>query len=69
MANAENAEHVELSIAGAPYEVVTLSGAEGVSRLFRFEIICATRADGPLPEALISQAAVIVLRDSYGGPP
>src|SRR5512132_2681031 len=67
MADAENPEHVELTIEGATFEVVTLSGAEGVSRLFRFEIICAARADGPLPEALISQAAVIVLRDSYGG--
>ena len=67
MANADNAEHVELTLSGAPFEVVSLSGAEGVSRLFRFEITCAARADGPLPEALISQPAVIVLRDSYGG--
>src|SRR6478736_1430953 len=60
-------EHVELTLAGATYEVVDLVGEEAVSRLFRFEITCATRADGPLPEALISQAAAIVLRDSYGG--
>jgi type VI secretion system secreted protein VgrG len=60
-------EHVELTVGGAPFEVVALTGEEGVSRLFRFEITCAARADGPLPEALIADAVEIVLRDAYGG--
>jgi type VI secretion system secreted protein VgrG len=71
MANADQspvsgAEHVDLTVDGTPHEVVALSGEEGVSRLFRFEITCAARADGPLPEALISRPAEIVLRDAYG---
>jgi len=60
------AEHVDLTVDGVSHEVVTLSGEEGVSRLFRFEITCSARADGPLPEALISRSAEIVLRDAYG---
>jgi type VI secretion system secreted protein VgrG len=58
-------EHVELTLGGAPQQVVELTGEEGVSRLFRFEITCGASADGPLPEALISKEAVIVLRDAY----
>src|SRR3954447_1672382 len=58
-------EHVDLTLGGAVQEVVELRGEEGVSRLFRFEITCAARADGPMPEALISREAVITLRDGY----
>jgi type VI secretion system secreted protein VgrG len=60
-------EHVELTLGGAPQEVVELVGEEGVSRLFRFEITCGARSDGPLPEALISKEAVITLRDAFHG--
>jgi type VI secretion system secreted protein VgrG len=58
-------EHVDLTLGGASHEVVELTGEEGVSRLFRFEITCAARTDGPMPEALISKEAVITLRDGY----
>lgn len=59
-------EHVDLTLAGVSQEVVELTGEEGVSRLFRFEITVAALVDGPLPEALISKEAVITLRDAYG---
>ena len=67
MANADavpravsEAEHVDLTVDGAPHEVVALSGEEGVSRLFRFEITCAARADaGDMGAEWVGQVCVL----------
>jgi type VI secretion system secreted protein VgrG len=60
-------EHVELSIGGAPLEVLSLKGDEGLSRLFSFQIVCSVGAGDAAPAALIAQEAVITLRDGYRG--
>lgn len=66
---AENTrEHVSLYAAGRPLEVVTMSGEESVSRLFRFDFTCRVPAGepAPSPDELIADSAVVVLHDSFG---
>lgn len=59
-------EHVALTIAGAPYEVLTLAGREKVSTLFQFELLCADEAFGAPPRALLGKSAELVLHDGFG---
>ncbi len=61
-------EHVSLSIDGEAADVLSLSGEEALSRLFRFELVC--RAAGlPEPRKLIGKPATITLRDGFGSGP
>jgi type VI secretion system secreted protein VgrG len=59
-------EHVTLKIDGTPFEVVSLNGEESISRLFRFEIVCAAEAGAQDLGALIAAEAAITLHDSFG---
>lgn len=56
-------EHARLTIDGVPYEVLSLEGVEGLSRLFRFEVVCR-RTTGP--RGVLGREAVITLRDGLG---
>lgn len=61
-------EHVSLSLDGEDAELISLSGEEALSRLFRFELLC--RAAGlPEPRKLVGKPATITLRDGFGGGP
>lgn len=59
-------EHVALTLDGAPYEVLTLDGREKVSELFEYTLLCADRALGAPPTALLGRSAEIVLHDGFG---
>ncbi|MFT3764720.1 MAG: type VI secretion system tip protein TssI/VgrG [Minicystis sp.] len=61
-----NEERATLEIGGQSYEVVSLVGEEGVSSLFRYEIVCACPDDSPDPAGLLAGAASITLRDGFG---
>jgi type VI secretion system secreted protein VgrG len=59
-------ERATLELDGQPYEVVALEGEEGISRLFRYEVVCAS-SEGAAPVAsLLAQEATITLRDGSG---
>ncbi|MFO0756251.1 MAG: type VI secretion system tip protein TssI/VgrG [Byssovorax sp.] len=61
-------EHVTASLAGEPAEVISLHGEEGISTLFRFELLC--RAEGlPDPRKLVGKEATITIRDGFGAGP
>ena len=59
-------ERASLAIEGARHEVVTLTGQEALSTLFRFEIVCRAEGAGPDAPALLGKAAEITLRDGAG---
>lgn len=64
-------EHVTLVIDDVELEVVSLSGEEAVSRLFRYEVGCRIPA-GAGPglaggEGALGRAAAVTLRDGFGG--
>lgn len=60
-------EHAELFIEDAAFEVVSLRGEEALSSLFTYEVTCLA---GDLAEdaaAFIGRAALVVVRDGFGG--
>lgn len=59
-------EHVFLTIEGAPYEVVAMSGREGVSSLFSFELIIEDRGTGTPPASLLGKSMEMTLHDGFG---
>lgn len=59
-------EHVTLSIDGKPFEVVGMKGEETISRLFRFEVVCAAPAGSYNLKALIAADAEMTLHDTFG---
>ncbi len=59
-------EHVSLSIDGTPFEVVGMRGEESISRLFRFELVCAARAGSYNLKALVAADATMTLHDTFG---
>lgn len=65
MSTAER-EHAALQIDGAPLEVVSLAGREGISQLFAYEVLCAASAEGPSPGSCVGAPAVITLFDGFG---
>ncbi|MBK8259154.1 MAG: type VI secretion system tip protein VgrG [Polyangiaceae bacterium] len=65
MANSEK-EHVALFVSGRPLEVVTLTGEESVSRLFKFHLTCRQTLGESPPEAMIAEDALIVFYDTFG---
>src|SRR5262245_58159179 len=62
-----NEERASFHVDGVPWEVLRLDGHEGVSRLFSFRLVGRARSGAPPPRALIGGAAVITLRDGFGG--
>lgn len=62
----DNAEHVDLTVGGVNYEVVTLAGEERLSTLFRFDVECAIAGPPPALKPLIGADAVITLKDGHG---
>ncbi|AKT38167.1 type VI secretion system Vgr family protein [Chondromyces crocatus] len=59
-------EHAALHVDGEPFEVVSLSGTEAISELFRYEVVCAVASIGHEPQALIGAEAKVRLRDGFG---
>ncbi len=59
-------ERASIEVGGRAFDVVGLTGEEGASRLFRYEVVCSCPDDSPEPAALLAQAAVITLRDGFG---
>lgn len=59
-------EHVELYVGGRRFEVVTMTGEESVSRLFRFDLVCRLNVGETAPDGLIAAEATMVLYDSFG---
>lgn len=59
-------EHVRLAIGGQPVEVVSLTGEESVSRLFRFDLGCNVDVGAAPPASLIAAEATITLYDGFG---
>jgi type VI secretion system secreted protein VgrG len=55
-------EHASLQIDRKEYEVVALTGEEGLSRLFRYEVVCATDVGADDTHGLIGRNATITLR-------
>jgi type VI secretion system secreted protein VgrG len=66
IAATRNSEHVSLSVAGTPFEVVTLRGGQRLSRLFSFQVMCRTHAEGLEASEFLGKEAEITLRDSFG---
>ncbi|HVJ91491.1 MAG TPA: type VI secretion system tip protein TssI/VgrG [Labilithrix sp.] len=58
-------EHAQLEIDGVPHEVLGLRGDEGVMRIFRYDLTCASRASSEAPRALLGKSAHITL-SAYG---
>ncbi|MSP24790.1 MAG: type VI secretion system tip protein VgrG [Myxococcales bacterium] len=58
--------HVLFTIAGAPYRVLSMTGTEKVSELYRFELVLADTAFGAPPALLIGKSAEIILADAFG---
>lgn len=59
-------EHVTLSIQGRPFEVVGMEGDECISRLFRFDIVCAAPAGSYDIASFIGADAAMTLHDTFG---
>lgn len=59
-------EHVALRIGGRPFEVVSMTGEESVSRLFRFDFVCRLNVGDASPDALVAEEASVTLYDSFG---
>ncbi len=59
-------EHVELFIGGAPLDVVSLTGEEAVSRLFRFDLVCRAGEGFASAPGLVAAEARVVLWDGHG---
>jgi len=59
-------ERVTLTMAGADVEVSSLTGDEGLSKLFSFEIRAPWSHDRPAPKSLLGTAASVVLRNQFG---
>jgi type VI secretion system secreted protein VgrG len=58
-------ERASIEVGGTQLEVVALTGEEGISRLFRFDVICAAPRAEDIG-ALIAKPAAISLRDGFG---
>jgi type VI secretion system secreted protein VgrG len=58
-----SSEHASLTIAGASFEVVTLSAREAISELFHVELHCKGGGD---PRALAGAEARVTLADGFG---
>ncbi|NUQ72674.1 MAG: type VI secretion system tip protein VgrG [Polyangiaceae bacterium] len=59
-------EHVALNVGGRPFEVVSMTGEESVSRLFRFDFVCRANVGDTSPDGLVAQEAGIAFYDSFG---
>ena len=59
-------EHMELFISGAPLDVVSLTGEEAVSRLFRFDLVCRAGEGLASAPGLVAAEARVVLWDGHG---
>ncbi len=59
-------EYVALDIDGSAIEVVSMSGREKVSELYRFELVCAAQASDAAPEQLIGKRCTLTLHDGFG---
>lgn len=66
IAATRNSEHVSLVVGGAPFEVVTLRGGQRLARLFSFQLMCRTHAEGLDAAEFLGKEAEITLRDSFG---
>ena len=44
---ARQKEHVTLTVAGSPIDVVSLQGTEKLGQMFRFEVVCRSAAATP----------------------
>lgn len=58
-----NPERVDITVGGAPFEVVSLAGEERLSSLFTIEVECTIEGPPPSAPALIGEEVVITLRD------
>ncbi len=61
----QDREHATLEVDGHPMEVISLSGKEAISELFRYEVVCPTEA-GRDPRELLGTPARITLFDGMG---
>ncbi len=59
-------EYVYLTIEGKPYEVVTMTGRERVSTLYRFDMVIDDEAVGAPPSALIGKSMEMTIHDGFG---
>lgn len=59
-------EYVYLTIEGVPYEVVTMSGHERVSTLYRFDLVIDEQAVGVPPSEMIGKSTELTLHDGFG---
>lgn len=59
-------ERVSFAIDGTSLEVVSLAGEEGLSKLFRFEVVCVASGRSSSSRAQLGQSAQITLRDGLG---
>ena len=64
--SSQKQEHAALWIGGDPFEVVSLSGSESISELFRYELTCSAHAEGRAMDALVGAEARIRLDDGLG---
>jgi type VI secretion system secreted protein VgrG len=62
----DDAERVTIRVAGQPLDVVSMLGEEGISQLFRFDVVCRVAFGAERPEALLAMEAEITLRDGFG---
>ena len=64
--SARDQEHAALHVDGRAFEVVSLSGREAISELFRYEVVCSSESGSHEPASLVGAPARITLRDGMG---
>ena len=63
---ASASEHVACQVDGHDFDVLTLTGHEAVSELFRYEVGCAATYEWADPEPLLGKPTRIEIRDGAG---